>query len=158
VTLPPGQLGRKLRRALADVFQIIKQPDRDLNDLATLRPDLAQLRSRIHQLLQEGSRCRDPKTRRFCQGLLDHEAALWTFTRLTGVPATNNAAERALRHAVIWRRQSYGTQTDHGDRAVERLLTIRETCRLRGRRMHDYLATAITAALHRQPIPAPLPP
>ena len=74
------------------------------------------------------------------------------------VPATNNAAERALRHAVMWRKISYGTQTEHGNRLVERLLSIRETCRLQGTRLHDYLTAAITADLNGQPIPTPLPP
>ncbi len=87
---------------------------------------------------------------------MERYEALWTFTRIAGVPATNNTAERALRHAVMWRRTSYGTQTDHGNRAVERLLTIRETCRLQHRRMHTYLTDAITAHQHGQPVPAPL--
>ncbi len=59
---------------------------------------------------------------------------------------------------VMWRKTSYGTQTDHGDRFVERLLTLRETCRLQGRRLHDYLTAAITADLNGQPIPALLAP
>lgn len=58
----------------------------------------------------------------------------------------------------MWRKTSYGTQTEHGNRATERLLTIRETCRLQGRRLHTYLTDAITANLHGHPIPAPLPP
>ena len=58
----------------------------------------------------------------------------------------------------MWRKISYGTQTEHGNRLVERLLSIRETCRLQGRRLHDYLTAAITADLHGQPIPTPLPP
>ena len=154
----PGRLGRQLRGTLSAVFKILKEPDRDPTDLTALRADLAGHRKKLHNLLEQGSRCRDPKTRRFCDGLLEHEKALWTFTTTPRVPATNNAAERALRHAVLWRKQSYGTQTDHGDRLVERLLTIRETCRLQGRRLHDYLTTAITAGLHGQPIPAPSPP
>jgi transposase len=154
----PGRLGRQLRDTLSGVFKILNQPGRDPSDLTALRADLADHRERMHNLLEQGSRCRDPKTRRFTAGLLEHEQALWTFTTTPGVPATNNAAERALRHAVLWRKQSYGTQTDHGDRLVERLLTIRETCRLQGRRLHDYLTTAITAGLHGQPIPAPTPP
>ncbi|MGI8801158.1 MAG: IS66 family transposase, partial [Solirubrobacteraceae bacterium] len=134
------------------------QPGRDPDDVAQLRADLAATRQRLHDLLEKGSRCRDPRTRRFTSGLLAHEQALWTFTNRHGVPATNNASERALRHAVMWRKTSYGTQTDHGDRAVERLLTMRETCRLQGRRLHDYLTTAITASLQGQPVPAPSPP
>lgn len=58
----------------------------------------------------------------------------------------------------MWRKTSYGTQTNHGDRLVERLLTLRETCRLQGRRLHDYLTAAITADLHGDPIPALLAP
>lgn len=154
----PGRLGRHLKQTLGEAFKILNRPGRDPDDLDALRADLADHRQRLHDLLEQGSRCRDPKTRRFTTGLLEHEKALWTFTTTPGVPATNNAAERALRHAVMWRKQSYGTQTDHGDRLVERLLTIRETCRLQGRRLHDYLTTAITAGLHSQPIPTPSPP
>jgi transposase len=148
-----GRLGRELSRALGRVFSMLHAPGRDPENLKALRHDIAPHRQQIHDLFIKGTRCRDPKTRRFCQGLLDHEAALWTFTHTPGVPATNNASERALRHAVHWRRTSYGTQTDTGNRLVERLLTIRETCRLQGRRLHDYLTTAITADLHGHPIP-----
>jgi transposase len=154
----PGRLGRKLGRELSTVFAILNAPGRDPADLSALTADLKTQRNTINGLLAQGTRCRDPQTRRFCAGLRDHETALWTFTRVAGVPATNNAAERALRHAVMWRKTSYGTQTDHGDRLVERLLTLRETCRLQGRRLHDYLTTAITADLRHQPIPALLIP
>jgi transposase len=154
----PGRLGRKLTRQLGEVFATLNAPGRDRSDLATLAADTQPARDRISELLAQGARSRDPKTSRFCAGLLAHQTALWTFTRLPGVPATNNASERALRHAVMWRKTSYGTQTDHGDRLVERLLTMRETCRLQGRRLHQYLTTAITAHLHSQPIPALLAP
>ena len=154
----PGRLGRKLTRQLGEVFALLHAPGRDHNDLAALAADTQPARDCISELLAQGARSRDPKTSRFSTGLIEHEAALWTFTRLPGVPATNNASERALRHAVMWRKTSYGTQTDHGDRLVERLLTVRETCRLQGRRLHDYLTAAITADLHRQPIPALLTP
>lgn len=154
----PGRLGRKLQRELAAVFDTLNAPGRDRADLSAPAADLTAQRDRISDLLAQGARGRDPKTRRFCTGLQAHEAALWTFTRLPGVPATNNAAERALRHAVMWRKTSYGTQTDHGDRLVERLLTVRETCRLQGRRLHDYLTTAITADLRGHAIPALMTP
>jgi transposase len=154
----PGRLGRKLTRQLGDVFAALNAAGRDHDDLAALTADTQRAREAISELLTQGARCRDPKTSRFCGGLLAHQTALWTFTRLPGVPATNNASERALRHAVMWRRTSYGTQTDHGDRLVERLLTLRETCRLQGHRLHEYLTAAITADLHGQPIPALLAP
>ncbi len=149
----PGRLGRALSHEFGRVFTTLHAPGRDPANLKQLREDIAPHRQQIHDLLAKGTRGRDLKTRRFCQGVLDHETALWTFTRVPGVPATNNASERALRHAVHWRRTSYGTQTDTGNRLVERLLTIRETCRLQGRRLHDYLTTAITADLHGHPVP-----
>jgi transposase len=152
----PGRLGRKLARTLGEIFDIVADGDRD--DLTGLTSALAEQRQQLRDLLERGARCRDPKTKRFCAGLLASWDSLWTFTRLPGVPATNNAAERALRHAVLWRKTSYGTQTDHGDRLVERLLTIRETCRLQGRRLHDYLTQAITASLNGQAASAPQPP
>ena len=154
----PGRLGTKLTDCLTDVFAVLNADGRDPDDLPTLAADLADHRSRLHDLLASGTRKRDKRTARFCAGLIAHEQALWTFTQISDVPATNNAAERALRHAVMWRKTSYGTQTDHGNRATERLLSIRETCRLQGRRLHSYLTDAITANLHNQPIPAPLPP
>jgi len=152
----PGRLGRKLERCLADAFKILNQADRDPADLTALQADLAPSRKKLRELLERGARGRDPQTARFCTGLLERYEALWTFTRVAGVPATNNTAERALRHAVMWRKTSYGTQTDHGNRAVERLLTIRETCRLQHRRLHTYLTDAITAHQHEWPIPVPL--
>jgi transposase len=152
----PGRLGRKLERCLADTFKILKEPDRDPADLPAVAIDLAGCREQLRNLLEQGARSRDARTARFCIGLLERYDALWTFTRVPGVPATNNTAERALRHGVLWRKTSYGTQTDHGNRAVERLLTIRETCRLQGRRLHTYLADAITAHQHGQSVPTPL--
>jgi transposase len=149
----PGRLGARLSRELGRVFSVLHQPGRDPENLEALRQDIAPHRQAFHDLLDTGTRCRDAKTRRFCAGLLAHETALWTFTHTPGVPATNNVSERALRHAVHWRRTSYGTQTDTGNRIVERLLTLRETCRLQGRRLHDYLTASITAELHGHPIP-----
>ncbi len=151
VSASPGWRDGPLLRGLRD--KVADAPGRDPSNLEDLRQQIAPLRHAIHDLLAKGTRCRDPKTRRFCEGLLAHETALWTFTSTPGVPATNNASERALRHAVHWRRTSYGTQTATGNRIVERLLTLRETCRLQGRRLHEYLTTAITAELHGHPIP-----
>jgi transposase len=67
---------------------------------------------------------------------------LWTFTRVEGVEPTNNAAERVLRHAVIWRRISGGTDSEVGSRFVERLLTVVATCRQRGFDVLGYLTRA----------------
>ena len=70
---------------------------------------------------------------------------------------TNNAAERALRRAVVWRRRSFGTQSADGSRFAERLLTVVTTLRQQERDVLDYLTAACTAALDGRPAPSLLP-
>jgi transposase len=68
---------------------------------------------------------------------------LWTFVVEDGVEPTNNRAERALRFAVLWRKIMQATYNDKGDRWVERILSVRETCRLRGRPTFPVLVDAV---------------
>jgi len=59
--------------------------------------------------------------------------SLWFFIEHNGVEPTNNRAERALRFGVLWRKRSLGTQSDKGNRWVERILSLKETCRLKAK-------------------------
>ena len=70
---------------------------------------------------------------------------------------TNNAAERALRHAVIWRRISGGTDSVQGSRFVERMLTVVATCRQQGHNVLDYLTSCFEADRRGQALPSLLP-
>jgi transposase len=82
---------------------------------------------------------------------LDREmGALWTFVVEAGVEPTNNRAERALRFAVLWRKISQGSYNAKGDRWVERMLSWRETCRLRGMPTFPVLVGAVTSHFHGQ--------
>jgi transposase len=76
--------------------------------------------------------------------------ALGTFMVETGVEPTNNRAERALRFAVLWRRMMQGTYNAKGDRWVERMLSLRETCRLRGKPTFPVLVDAVTCYFNDQ--------
>jgi hypothetical protein len=75
----------------------------------------------------------------------EHRQNLWTFVEVEGVEPTNNAAEQALRQAVIWRKLSFGTQSAAGSRFVERLLTVVETCRRQKRNVFSWLVNAVEA-------------
>jgi transposase len=92
-------------------------------------------------------------THRFCKELVEQFKHLWTFVAVDGVEPTNNAAERALRHAVIWRKLSFGTQSAAGSRFVERLLTVIETCRRAGRNAFGWLTEAVRAHFRREAAP-----
>jgi transposase len=80
-----------------------------------------------------------------------HTPDFFTFVREEGVEPTNNAAERALRTAVQWRKIMFGTRSDQGERAVERLLTIVRTCQLQQLNALVYITAAIAAHRRRQP-------
>ena len=115
------------------------------------------LMTRVRTLLQEGVAGADAKAQGTCRGLLTREAALWTFVWEPGVDPTNNAAERPLRRAVLWRRRSFGTQSAAGSQFVERILTAVTTLRQQRRDVLDYLTAACTAAICKEPVPSLLP-
>ena len=94
---------------------------------------------------------------RTCRELYGHRGWLWTFLRYEGVEPTNNAGERALRHAVIWRKLSFGTQSTGGSRFVETMLTVIETCRQQRRNAFAFVATTVEAHLTHQSTPSLLP-
>ena len=74
----------------------------------------------------------------------------WVFLAQHGVEPTNNRAERALRFGVLWRKRSLGTASTKGNRWVERILSLKETCRLHARATYAVLVDAITRFFHRQ--------
>ena len=78
---------------------------------------------------------------------------LWTFAEHADVEPTNNVAERALRHAVIWRKLSFGTQSESGSRFVETLLSVIETCRQQGRGVFAFMTKAVSAHFKGQAAP-----
>jgi transposase len=118
---------------------------------------LIGLRAAIHILLRRGRGCRCAKTAGVCRELLALGSALYTFAEVEGVEPTNNAAERALRHAVCWRKTSYGTDSDRGSRFVERVLTVLASCRQQGRDVLAFLTDAIRAARSGNTAPSLIP-
>jgi transposase len=107
--------------------------------------------------LVRGTRCACPKTAATCQELLKVEPALWTFVRVPGIDPTNNAAERGLRHAVQWRKTSYGTESVAGSHFVENVLTVVASGRQQERNVLDYL-TCCCQALYADAAPPSLLP
>jgi len=112
---------------------------------------------RVRTLLQEGVAGTDAKTQGTCRNLLKLEAALWTFVWESEVEPTNNRAERSLRRAVLWRRRSFGTQSEAGSQFVERILTAVITLRQQRRDMLDFLTAACAAAIRKDSAPSLLP-
>jgi transposase len=125
-------------------------------DRSRLQARTAPLQDMLRQLLEHAAR-KSPRTkyhRVFANNLLNRWPALWTFTHTDGVEPTNNHAERGLRGAVIYRKLSLGSQSDQGERTIERLLSASITCRLRNQSLFAYLTEALTAHARGDPIPA----
>jgi transposase len=90
------------------------------------------------------NRHRKDKAGTFVRSLEKEMEALWVFLHEEGVEPTNNHAERMLRYAVLWRKRSLGTQSEKGNRWVERILSLRQTCRLNGKSSFEVLCNAMS--------------
>jgi transposase len=108
----------------------------------------------VRQVLGRGTSCVRSKTAGTCRELLAGEAHLWTFVRVRGIEPTNNSAERALRHAVLWRKSSGATASEWGNRFVERVRSVAATCRQQGRNVLEYLTVCFQARLAGDPLPS----
>jgi len=124
---------------------------------ADFQAAMAPFRQGVEKLIQDGVECGHAKTSRTCKRLLKAKAALWTFVDHEGIEPTNNFAEQIIRHAVMWRRVSFGTQSERGNRFVERMLTVTATCRQQDRNVLDYVTAAVEAKLNGTAAPSLLP-
>jgi transposase len=149
------RLGHDLMRPTKELFALWKKVRDGTLSFTTFQKRMQPIRQQIDALLLRGYF--NALTHGFCKELVEHKNNLWTFVDIEGIELTNNAAERALRHAVIWRKLSFGTQSARGSRFVERLLTVVETCRRQSRNTFGWLSTAIECHLDGQPAPSLLP-
>jgi len=148
------RLGYDLRRMTCKLFEHwADYRDGTISRAAFVRR-MAPVRREVERLLLRGVQSGNTSLVGMCRELHEHRAWLWAFVRCEGVEPTNNAGERALRHAVIWRKLSFGTQSAGGSRFVETMLTVIETCRQQRRNAFDYLTAAIQSHLARQPAPS----
>ncbi len=92
-----------------------------------------------------------------CANMLVHADALWTFAYFPAVEPTNNHAERELRKFVMWRKKSFGSQSERGDRFAERVMTVVHTLRKQDRHVLSFLRDTIAASLRGAPPPSLMP-
>jgi transposase len=146
-----GELGLKICEDLFWAWEVFQHT----GDRHDLRLAVRALRRELKPILRtySGKTPRYKYTRGMARNLLKAWTALWTFESVSGVQPTNNHAERALRSAVIYRKLSLGSQSDGGERRIERLLSAHTTCRLQRRSMHAYLIDILRAHTRGDPVP-----
>jgi len=144
------RLGHDLMRPTRKLFRLwVRYRDGTLTRIGFQR-QMKPIREEIEALLLRGAFAGIG----MAEELYNHREWLWAFVEVEGVEPTNNASERALRHAVIWRKLSFGTQSASGSRFVETLLTIVETCRQQSQNVFAFVTTAIEAHSAHQPPPS----
>ena len=150
---PGERVGRRGLRIVRELFDAWHAFRAEAIPRARLQERIAGLERRLGATLLEGAFGEDARVAKFCTHLIELEPALWTFARVEGVEPTNNFMERLVRRAVLWRRRSFGCDSEAGCRFVERILTVVQTGRLRGTNTLEYLARAVAAHRSGQECP-----
>jgi len=150
-------IGQRLLQETASLFDLWHQVRDSTLSQTDFQTAMQPIRRDIVVLLQLGTFVDHTKTAKTCANILAWEPALWSFVTQEGVEPTNNAAERALRRGVLWRKRSFGSQNDRGLRFTERILTTVTTLRQQRRNVLAYLTAACQAQNLGLPAPSLLP-
>ncbi len=145
---PSVFVGRRGLRIVKEVFAAWHRFREGKVTRRQLQKLIEPLQRRLGKALIEGGLGSDARVAKFCANVLELESALWTFVAQEGVEPTNNHMERLVRRAVLWRRRSFGCNSPSGCRFVERILTVVQTSRLRGRNVLEYLCSAVQNHRH----------
>lgn len=154
---PVGEWGKQAIAQIDQLFDLWHQFKAGRLDRAALRVKMQPVQTELKRLLEEGQGLPLAKAHTFCQNVLALWPALWRFLEVEGLEPTNNAAERALRHAVLWRKGCFGTQSDTGTQFVARILTAVQTCRQQKLHTLTFLTEAVQAYMSGRPAPSLLP-
>jgi transposase len=157
---PATPVGKAALALTARLFEAWHAARDDPARRARLPETMAPLQAEFRALFEAEQTNRSDKAAGLCRALLKLWPALWTFVTVPGVEPTNNAAERALRSAVLWRKGCFGSQSAEGAPFVARILTVAATCQQQHRPLLPHLTEVCLAAHRGLPIPAllPLPP
>ena len=152
-----GQLGEALLAQAETLFEHWHAFKAGRLSRPTLRVYLRPVQREVERLLDEGRSSEHPKMAGTREKLWQVQDALGTFAQVEGVEPTNNAGERALRFAVVWRKMSRGAKSALGNEFVARILFARATLRQQGRSVRRYLREACEAHRGGQAAPSLVP-
>ena len=152
-----GALGAKLLALSRTMFRLWHRVRDKTLQRSTFQRRMQPVEQRILRLLRKAALRAEARTAGMAREMLDQADYLWTFVSNEGVEPTNNAAERAIRPAVLWRKGSFGTDTAEGSRFAERILTAVTSLKQQRRPLLDYLERACRALSGDSPAPSLLP-
>jgi len=151
---PSGALGRELLEYIGIVFDYWEQLRTGQVSRDKFRELMAPVRLHVEALFERGRAAKLTLVSGSCADVLEHRAAMWTFVEQEGVEPTNNHAEQQLRAFVLWRKRSFGTQSERGNLFAERLMTVAHTARKQNKNVLEFLTTCCMAARNGAPPPS----
>jgi transposase len=143
---PSNGFGRQLLDYTGLMFEYWHDYQSGNLDRATFVAWMAPVQQQIEVVLKQAVAASIAEVSGSCADILAHGAALWTFVEHDGVEPTNNHAEREIRAFVLWRRRSFGTQSDRGNRFAENLMTVAHTARKQQRNVLAFLTACCQTA------------
>lgn len=150
---PAGVLGRALLECTALIFEYWHGYKDGLLTRQELQFWMSPVQQTVEQLLERAEKADIKGVSGSCADILLHREALWTFVTHEGVEPTNNHGELELRDFVLWRKRSFGTQSDRGERFAERVMTVVRTARKQGKAVLDFMVRSIRAHIGGTPPP-----
>ena len=150
---PAGAIGRELLELTSLMFEYWHGFKDGVLDRAELQRWIRPVQRDIERLLKRGACAGIKRFSGSCADILAHREALWTFVTHQGVEPTNNHAELEVRDFVLWRKRSFGTQSERGERFAERVMTAVRTARKQGMDVLDFLVRSVTAHVNGAPPP-----
>ena len=151
---PAGALGRELLDYTGLLFEYWHDFKDGKIDRERFVSWMAPIRAQVHDALERAVSAGFVHVSGSCADILAHAPALWTFVDLEGVDPTNNHAEREIRDFVLWRKRSFGTQSERGNLFAERLMTVAHTARKQRRHVLSFLTACCQAQLERSSPPS----
>ncbi len=151
---PAGRFGHELLDFTAIIFQYYNDYKSGTLSREEFLACMVPVRVQFEIALRRAALANIPRLSGSCENLLAHRVALWTFVEQHGVEPTNNHAERELRAFVLWRKRSFGTQSQRGNRFAERLMTINHTARKQNKNVLAFLTACCEAHRHKRAAPS----
>jgi transposase len=151
---PSAAFGKKLLDYTGLVFDYWHDYKDGRLDRATFVAWLTPVRLQLEATLEAAVAAGISGLSGACADILDHRQALWNFVDQAGVQPTNNHAEREIRAFVLWRKRSFGTQSERGNIFAENLMTIAYTARKQQRNVLAFLSACCAAACDDVPPPS----
>ena len=149
-----GVIGRKLLDYTGILFEYWHDYKDGKLDRSTFLKWITPVRMQMEALLAEAASADIPRLSGSCEDILAHKDALWTFLERDDVEPTNNHAERELRAFVLWRKRSFGTQSERGNRYAERVMTVAHTARKQRKDVLTFLTACCEARQNDTPAPS----